>query len=214
MQRGNFSLNPPGSHDCYRKIAPWGGYNYSTSKWRTTLEAGTEFTVLFQQHLNHYYPPNPGKFDISFAEGRDPPEQDFQTLLSINDYNPMNHNSQTNFSIRIRLPNESCKFCDLRVRYLTNNPDEEDQGTTFHQCSDIQLLKSHTSVIRSVVDETILAKSQKDPHDSCTPPSFQTSFIHRIPDINCTSEGVIYTISHLNEYVFRWWLRTSYTTYG
>jgi hypothetical protein len=192
MQRGNFSLNPPGSHDCYRKIAPCGGYNSSTSKWRTSLEAGTEFTVLFQQHLNHYYPPNPGKLDISFAKGLDPPEQDFRTLLSINDYNPMNHNTQTNFSIRIRLPNEPCDFCILRVRYLTNNPDEEDQGTTFHQCSDIQLLKSQTSVIHSAVDETISAKSQKDPHDCCTPPSFQTSFIHRIPDIDYTSEGVIY----------------------
>jgi len=126
----------------------------------------------------------------------------------------MNHNTQTNFSIWIRLPSEPCNFYVLRVRYLTNNPDEEDQGTTFHQCSDIQLLKSHTSVIQSVVDETILAKSQKDPDDCCTPPSFQTPFIHRIPDIDYTSEGVIYTISRLNKYMFRWWLRTSCTACG
>ncbi len=78
------------------------------------------------------------------------------------------------------------------MRYPTNNPDEEDQGTKFHQCSDIQLLKSHTSVIQSAVDKTISAKSQKDAHDCCTPPSFQTSFIHRIPDIDYRSDGVIY----------------------
>ncbi|CAF3950118.1 unnamed protein product, partial [Rotaria sp. Silwood2] len=46
MQRGNFSLTPPGSHDCYRKIAPCGGYNSSTSKQRIILEAGTEYTIL------------------------------------------------------------------------------------------------------------------------------------------------------------------------
>ncbi|CAF1659510.1 unnamed protein product, partial [Rotaria sp. Silwood1] len=142
MQRGNFSLNPPGSHDCYRKLAPCGGFNSSTSKQRTTLEAGTEYTVMFQQHLNHYYPPNPGQLDISFAVGLDPDESDFQTLISFNDYNPMNHNTQTNFSIPIRLPNQPCDHCVLRVRYLTKNPDEEDHGMTFHQCSDIRLTAS------------------------------------------------------------------------
>ncbi|CAF1074652.1 unnamed protein product [Didymodactylos carnosus] len=193
MQRGNFSISTPGSHDCYRKLAPCGGYNSSTSKQRTTLEAGTMYSVRFQQHLNHYYPPNPGTLDISFAVGLDPPEQDFRTLVSFNDYNPMNHNTQTNFSIPIQLPNQQCDQCVLRVRYLTNNADEEDQGKTFHQCSDIQLTKSPTNAIHPVFDEKPPAKQQKnDPHDCCTPPSFQTYFIHHIPDIDYTSSGVIY----------------------
>ncbi|CAF1149863.1 unnamed protein product [Rotaria sordida] len=192
MQRGNFTLNPPGSKDCYRKIAPCGGFNSSTSKQRTVLEAGTIYTVLFQQHLNHYYPPNPGKLDISFAVGLDPDEKDFRILISFNDYNPMNHNTQTNFSIPIQLPNELCDYCVLRVRYLTNNPDEEDRGRTFHQCSDIQLIKSSTNLIPSIFDKNLLVQHQNDPHDCCTPPSFQTYFLHQIPEIDYVSSGVIY----------------------
>ena len=192
MQRGNFSLTPPGSHDCYRKMAPCGGFNSSTSKGRTTLEAGTVFTVRFQQHLNHYYPPNPGKLDISFAVGLDPVEENFRMLLSFDDYNPMNHNTQTNFSIPVQLPSAYCDYCVLRVRYLTNNPDEEDQGRIFHQCSDIRLTKSSKAVIQADVHQNSPITHQHDPHDCCAPSSFQTSFIHRIPDIDYTSSGVIY----------------------
>ncbi|CAF1138874.1 unnamed protein product [Adineta steineri] len=192
MQRGNFSLDPPGSHTCYRKMAPCGGYNSSTSQQRTVLKAGSLYTVLFQQHINHYYPPNPGKLDISFARGLDPLEEDFQTLVSFNDYNPMNHNTQTNFSIEVQLPKQSCDYCVLRVRYLTNNPDEEDYGTTFHQCSDIQLTESSSNSIQSIVLEDHPVKQQNDSHDCCTPPSFQTKFVHLIPDISYASSGEIY----------------------
>jgi hypothetical protein len=71
MQRGNFSLGP-----C-------GGFNYSTSKGRVTLEADTEYNVLFQQHLNHYYLPNPGKLNILFVVGLDPPEENFRSMKII-----------------------------------------------------------------------------------------------------------------------------------
>ncbi len=192
MQRGNFSLDPPGSHDCYRKFEPCGGFNSSTSKGRTTLEAGAKFNISFQQHLNHYYPGNPGKVDISFALGLDPLEEDFRILNSFNDYNPMNHNTQTNFTILIQLPNETCDQCVLRVRYLTNNPDEEDHGKTFYQCSDIQLIKSSNNIVEPIFDEIPLVKHVNDPHDCCTPPSFQIEFIHWIPDIVSSSSGVIY----------------------
>jgi hypothetical protein len=192
MQRGNFSLDPPGSHDCYRKIEPCGGFNSSTSKGRVTLEAGTKYNVSFQQHLNHYYPPNPGKLDISFAVGLDPPEENFRILTSFNDYNPMNHNTQTNFSISIQLPNEPCNDCVLRVRYLTNNPDEEDHGRTFYQCSDIQLIKSSNNIEQPIFDEIPSVKYENNSYDCCTPPSFQTTFIHWMPDIVSTSSGVIY----------------------
>ncbi|CAF0830754.1 unnamed protein product [Adineta ricciae] len=192
MQRGNFSLNPPGSHDCYRKQSPCGGFNSSTSKQRTILEADSMYTVLFQQHLNHYYPGNPGQLDISFAVGLDPPEEDFRRLMVFDDYNPMNHNTQTNFSIRIQLPSEPCEFCVLRVRYLTNNPDEEDKGTTFHQCSDIQLKSTLKKVSRPSLNQIQPIKHENDPHDCCTSPSFRTQFTHRIPDIDYISSGLIY----------------------
>jgi hypothetical protein len=192
MQRANFSLDPPGSHDCYRKIGPCGGFNSSTSKGRISIEAGTMYTVLFQQHLNHYYPRNPGKLDISFGVGLDPLEENFRVLTSFNDYNPMNHNTQTNFSIEIQFPNDPCDQCVLRVRYLTNNPDEEDRGTTFYQCSDIQLIKSFKNVKESIFNEKIIVNHENNSHDCCTPPSFQTMFIHRMPDIVSTSSGIIY----------------------
>ena len=193
MQRGNFSLNPPGSHDCYRKIGPCGGFNSSTSKSRITLEAGTIYNVLFQQHLNHYYPPNPGQMDISFAVGLDPPEESFRILTSFNDYNPMNHNTQTNFSISIQLPNETCDYCVLRVRYLTNNLDEEDHGRTFYQCSDIKLIKSSKHMnVQPILNKIQSINHQNDTHDCCTPASFQTMFIHWMPDISSSSTGMIY----------------------
>jgi hypothetical protein len=192
MQRGNFSINPPGSHDCYRKFGPCGGFNSSTSKDRIRMKAGTMYTVLFQQHLNHYYPPNPGKLDVSFAVGLDPPEENFRVLASFDDYNPMNHNTQTNFSIRIQLPNEECEYCVLRVRYLTNNPDEEDHGTTFYQCSDIQLTRNSQNIKEPTLNKIQPINHQNDPHDCCSPPSFQTSFVHHIPDIDYTSSGIIY----------------------
>jgi hypothetical protein len=192
MQRGNFSLNPPGSHDCYRKEGPCGGFNSSTSKVRTILEAGTKFNVSFQQHLNHYYPGNPGKLDITFAIGLDPLEEDFRILYTCNDYNPMNHNTQTNFSIPILLPNEPCDYCVIRVRYITRNPDEEDHGTTFYQCSDIKLIKSSKNVEEVIINEISSIKSSNDPHDCCSPPSVSVKFIHWIPDIVSSSSGIIY----------------------
>ena len=192
MQRGNFTLDPPGSHDCYRKFAPCGGFNSSTSKQRAILQAGTLYTVHFQQHINHYYPPNPGQLDISFAVGLDPAERDFRILQSFNDYNPMNHNTQTNFSIPIRLPTEPCAQCVLRVRYVTNNPDEEDEGRTFYQCSDIQLVRSSADSSSSALPEKHSALHVTNPNDCCTPKSFQTSFLHRIPEIHYASFGTVY----------------------
>ena len=191
MQRGDFSLDPPGSHDCYRKLSPCGGFNSSTSKSRLSIKSGSLYRVEFQQHLNHYYPLNPGQLDISFAIGLDPPEEDFSILKSFNDYNPMNHNTQTNFSIEIQLPNIECEHCVLRVRYLTNNPDEEDHGKIFYQCSDIQLRNKSSNYIQ-IKDQKGVIKHENDPHDCCSPSSFQMSFIHWIPEIFYTSSGMIY----------------------
>ena len=190
MQRGNFSLVTFGSHDCYRKIAPCGGFNSSTSKQRTIIKAGSTYRIEFQQEVNHYYPVNPGRLDISFALGLDPNEEDFHELNSFNDYNPMNHNTQTNFSIEVQLPNIECEQCVLRVRYLTNNPTEEDEGTTFHQCSDIQLVNHSNSIEEKRIFSKVEGKM--DRHDCCAPSSFEMSFIHSIPDVELTSSGRIY----------------------
>lgn len=164
MQRGNFSLEPWASQDCNRTISPCGGLDSSASKQRTTIQSGSFYTVEFQQHLNYYYSPNPGQLDISFALGPDPNENDFRTLSSFNDYNPMNFNTQTNFSIQVQLPNIECDQCVLRVRYSTNNHER-----TFYQCSDIQLVKDNLNT---------KSLSQIDTPDCCSPSSFEMSFIH------------------------------------
>ncbi|CAF5151824.1 unnamed protein product, partial [Rotaria sp. Silwood1] len=53
-----------------------------------------------------------------------------------------NQITQTNFSIEINLPNQPRDECVLHVRYLSNNPLEDDHGTVFHQCSDIILTQT------------------------------------------------------------------------
>jgi hypothetical protein len=59
----------------------------------TTLSAGSEFTVLFQQNLNHYYIDNPGKLVVDFASKADPAEEDFIQLgQPVSDFNAVREN--------------------------------------------------------------------------------------------------------------------------
>ena len=54
----------------------------------TTLTGGEDFTVFFQQNLNHFYLDNPGKLVVDFASVADPVEEDFSQLGSpVADYN-------------------------------------------------------------------------------------------------------------------------------
>ncbi len=71
---------------CYRKEGPCGGV--ASGAPSTTLIGGKDFSILFQQNLNHYYVDNPGKFVADFATNADPTEADFTPLgLPISDYN-------------------------------------------------------------------------------------------------------------------------------
>jgi len=52
------------------------------------LSGGQDFSILFQQNLNHFYKENPGKLVADFANNADPVESDFSPLgLPISDYN-------------------------------------------------------------------------------------------------------------------------------
>ncbi|CAF2362335.1 unnamed protein product [Rotaria sp. Silwood2] len=199
MQRGEFDISTPGAHPCYRKIAPCGNINASSSSPRTSLVAGGKYNVEFQQNLNHYYTGQPGTLDISFAVGLNPSENDFHVLHSFSDYNSMNQITQTNFSIEINLPNEPCDECILRVRYLSNNPEEEDHGTIFHQCSDIKLTPNSLNTLKEdkehrieLVKNNINKQRNDDPHDCCIPESYVNAFFHSIPAIDYRSEGLIF----------------------
>lgn len=198
MQRGEFDISTPGARPCYRKIGPCGNINSTASSPRTSLVAGSKFTVEFQQNLNHYYTNVPGALDVSFATGLNPLESDFHTIHSFSDYNAMNQITQTNFSIEIDLPNQPCDQCVLRVRYLSNNPAEDDHGTVFHQCADIKLSSSSSSTLNNEKEDKIESvdifnkQRQDDPHDCCIPESYTNSFVHFIPAIEYQAEGLIY----------------------
>ncbi|UJR25680.1 hypothetical protein I4U23_007031 [Adineta vaga] len=197
IQRGQFDISVPGAHPCYRKIGPCGNINASSSSPRTSLVAGSKYKVEFQQNLNHYYTGKPGALDITFAVGLNPSENDFRVLHSFSDYNAMNQITQTNFSIEIDLPNQACDECVLRVRYLSNNPEEDDHGTVFHQCSDIKLTQSSLNVLKQQEEkeekiEKELIQHQEDPHDCCAPESYLNGFFHVIPAIDYRAEGLIF----------------------
>ena len=196
MQRGAFDISTPGAHVCYRKPAPCGNVNSTSSSPRTSLVAGSRYTVQFQQNLNHYYTVKPGALDISFAVGLNPADSDFRVLHSFPDYNAMNQITQTNFSVEINLPDQPCDECVLRVRYITNNPEEEDHGNVFHQCSDVTLTSKAPETQQDKPATQSIQKFQmtgeEDPHDCCAPESFSNAFFHVIPVIDFRAEGVIY----------------------
>lgn len=70
---------------CYKKVGPCGGV--ASAEPTTTLEGGRDFTILFQQNLNHYYLENPGQLVADFATTADPVEGDFTPLGAVSDYN-------------------------------------------------------------------------------------------------------------------------------
>ena len=202
-QRGDVDISEPGARPCYRKIGPCGIDNSTATSPRTTLTAGSKYKVQFQQNLNHYYTGEPGSLDVSFAVGLNPAESDFHVLHSFSDYNSMNQITQTNFSIEIDLPNQACDECVLRVRYLSNNPEEDDHGTVFHQCADIKLtqsIRNQFSRSKSIQSNKQVPKQRKDdPHDCCAPESYETAFLHVIPEIDFRSEGIIFYDKQANQ---------------
>jgi hypothetical protein len=194
MQRGTFDISYPGAHPCYHKLGPCGNINSTSSSPRTTLVAGSKYKVEFQQNLNHYYTVKPGALDISFGVGLNPSESDFHVLHSFSDYNAMNQITQTNFSIEIDLPSEPCNECVLRVRYLSNNPAEDDHGTVFHQCSDVKLTQGFVNPLKKEKKVQVVENKERkeDPHDCCAPDNYVNGFFHVIPAIDYRSEGVIF----------------------
>eukprot|EP01034_Spumella_vulgaris_P025300 gene25300-31740_t len=85
-QRNGFNINTPGESLCYLKEGPCGGV--ASADPVTTLVGGQDFTILFQQNLNHFYIENPGKLVADFANNANPVEADFIPLgLPVADYN-------------------------------------------------------------------------------------------------------------------------------
>lgn len=77
---------------CYLKEGPCGGVPSGAPA--TSLTAGQEYAIAFQQNLNHFYVENPGRLVADFAEKVDPEEADFTPLGSpVADYNAVSVNA-------------------------------------------------------------------------------------------------------------------------
>jgi len=147
QQRGALSIEEPGASPCYRKIGPCG--NVSAGPPQTSLIGGSVLTIAFQQNLNHYYFDKPGYLDASLARVPNPVEADFEPFGDvIPDFNSMNMITQTNFTITGVVPYIDCHSCVIRVRYVSNNPYEDDHGTIFYQCADVRI-KQDTQALQA-----------------------------------------------------------------
>lgn len=54
----------------------------------------------------------------------------------------LNEITQTNFTMRVRIPNINSEHAVVRMRYVSQNPTENDRGMTFYQCADVKIAKS------------------------------------------------------------------------
>eukprot|EP01121_Diplochlamys_sp_Union-15-3_P008786 TRINITY_DN2352_c0_g1_i1.p1 TRINITY_DN2352_c0_g1~~TRINITY_DN2352_c0_g1_i1.p1 ORF type:complete len:170 (-),score=21.40 TRINITY_DN2352_c0_g1_i1:30-539(-) len=141
-QRGTLSITTPGDDSCYRPFAECGKEPAETPS--KTLKGGQEYTIEFQQNLNHWYPKNAGWMDASISYKVDNvTDSDFLPIGDkIPDFNANNMVTQTNFTIKATIPRKPCDHCVLRVRYVSNNPDEAVTGNPnaiFYQCADITI---------------------------------------------------------------------------
>jgi hypothetical protein len=115
---------------------------------RTSYEAGSIATLHFQQNLNHWTTKQPGHFDafISTNSAQNLTESDFTYKFGwATDYPAMDMVTQTNYTITGQIPKIICPHCVLRLRYVSNNPEEinnrhgQNPQAIFYQCADISI---------------------------------------------------------------------------
>jgi len=182
-QRMQSDISGPGRDPCYQKEGPCGELTPNKPGASITkLVAGQDFAILLQQNLNHFYRENPGKIVADFASVGSPTEDDFSKVLGtpIDDYPAMNMITQTNFTIKVKIPDVTCEHCVLRVRYVSQNPTENDRGTTFYQCADVSITKNEESTAsprQSVVGQGAATTrvSDESEHDCCAATRFTMS---------------------------------------
>ncbi|KAM9954392.1 hypothetical protein ACTFIW_003933 [Dictyostelium discoideum] len=124
----------PGDNACYRVSSNCG--NTTTGAPVKSYSPKSTIQVFFQQNYNHWYKPNPGYLDVSLSYDGD--NGDYIVLSpTIDDFNAWDMVTQTNYSVSVTLPTQTCKSCVLRVRYISNNAGEPEPD--FYQCSDIAI---------------------------------------------------------------------------
>ena len=109
-QRGILNVTDPGDHWCFNsgpKVA--GGLScgdktrFPVGKPRKWV-AGSEVTIEFQQHLNHYNAGFEGFLDVAFSSKQDPTGDDFMTIETIRDTYKHKQAAQTNYSVTFAVP--------------------------------------------------------------------------------------------------------------
>jgi len=163
-QRGDLKYDIPGEEECFRPYSQCGKQSPQTPTVKKV--AGSTDIITFQQNFNHWFDKNPGFFDVAISYKVDDitplTDADFQPLYNMSDFpaHEMVHNQ--NFTVLITWPRKTCSHCVLRVRYVTNNPDEasKDNPTgAFYQCVDIQIVsqlpeeKNHEKLVSSHHDK-------------------------------------------------------------
>jgi len=141
-QRGNLSIAVPGDSACFRRIGPCGINDAATPSIVWT--AGTKAEVHFQQNLNHWWAQSPGYLDVSISlQASDLSEESFRNLAIIDDFPARDMVKQTNFTLTVDVPLITTSHAVLRVRYVSNNPEEiypaNNTHATFYQCADIAI---------------------------------------------------------------------------
>jgi len=126
VQRGDLAgYEEPAATDCYLTTGPCGGKGMGPPVLFAL--AGTNFTILFQKNLDHFYAPAPGNFTISFSYDG----MDFFEVGSMPDTSAP---SLTYYMMTHMVGQEFIKHGVLQVAYHTNNPNTP---VTFYQCADI-----------------------------------------------------------------------------
>lgn len=138
-QRGGFSIGQAGDPSCYRRVDC---SSQPAGPVTRTYTAGSTVTLLVQQNLNHFSAFFGGYIDVALAPS--PSNLTFTTLAWRNDFVGHEQVLQTNYSLQVTMPSTPSPHAVLRVRYVSNNPDEIDPPANvqaiFWQCADVAIV--------------------------------------------------------------------------
>jgi len=176
-QRGNLSILQPGDPSCFRRTPYCGGIpeedpqvQYAESSW---------VTMEFQQNLNHWYPGNPGMFDISLSFDSNPSDDSWITLLTIPDYAAHDMVTQTNFSATFLLPSGTTSHGILQIRYISNNPLEiypsNNTRAIFYNCVDISIVAAASNDERNSIENVVVSPASGANISCCSPPQWHAT---------------------------------------
>jgi hypothetical protein len=177
-QRGNMSISEPGDGSCFLRT-PFCG-DVPPQNPSVNYTAGSVISFNFQQNLNHWYPENPGFFDVSISYvPMNPTAANWTVLMTIPDFAAHDMVTQTNFSLDLTLPMMVSSHAVLMIRYVSNNPlevyPENNTQAIFYNCADIAILPpSNADEEESkIITEKKTTLIEDESISCCSPPQWQ-----------------------------------------